>query len=156
MPKRFLGVLLAISGLAPALKAQNRAEYVGGTAAKLESGDSGSIDLTDDHYLAFYARGRKGSPGQVRVLYDHVNLVEYGQKVDRRLLLAAVISPMFLLSKQRRHFLTIGYTDEEGRQQALVFRVDKNGIRSILVGLEARTGLKVEYQDEEARKAGKG
>lgn len=161
MPKRLGGILvaemaLAVSVLTPNANAQNRVEYVGGTAAKIESGDSGSIELTDDHYLAFYTRGRKGAPGQVRVPYDHVNLLEYGQKVDRRLLMAVVISPMFLLSKQRKHFLTIGYTDEEGRQQALVFRVDKNAIRPVLVSLEARTGLKVEYQDEDARKAGKG
>jgi hypothetical protein len=38
----------------------------------------------------------------------------------------------------------------------MVFRVDKNGIRAMLVGLEARTGQKVQYQDPEARKAGKG
>ena len=42
------------------------------------------------------------------------------------------------------------------RDQAMVFRVDKNGIRALLVGLEARTGQKVQYQDPEARKAGKG
>jgi hypothetical protein len=63
---------------------------------------------------------------------------------------------VFLLAKTRKHFLTVGYTDDDGRQQALVFRVDKNGIRALLVGLEARTGLKVQYQDPEARKAGKG
>jgi hypothetical protein len=38
----------------------------------------------------------------------------------------------------------------------MLFRVDKNSIRAALVSLEARTGLKVQYQDEEARKAGKG
>jgi hypothetical protein len=37
-----------------------------------------------------------------------------------------------------------------------VFRVDKSDIRATLVSLEARTGLRVEYQDPEARKAGKG
>ena len=36
----------------------------------------------------------------------------------------------------------------------MVFRVDKNAIRPALVALEARTGLKVKYQDQEARKAG--
>lgn len=102
------------------LLAQSRAEYVGGTASALASGSGGSIELTDQRYLAFYTKG-----GQVRVAYDRVNLLEYGQKVDRRLLAAVVISPMFLLSKSRKHFLTIGYTDEEGQQQALVFRVDK-------------------------------
>ena len=133
------------------LLAQSRAEYVGGTASALTSGSGGSIDVSDQRYLGFYTKR-----GQVRVAYDRVNLLEYGQKVDRRLLAAVVISPMFLLSKSRKHFLTIGYMDEDGKQQALIFRVDKGSIRSALVSLEARTGLKVQYQDEEARKAGKG
>ena len=133
------------------LLAQGRAEYVGGTASALTSGSGGSIELSDQRYLGFYTKR-----GQVRVAYERVNLLEYGQKVDRRLLAAVVISPMFLLSKSRKHFLTIGYMDEDGKQQALIFRVDKGSIRSALVSLEARTGLKVQYQDEEARKAGKG
>ncbi len=142
----FLSVLLLLLPLA-----QSRAEYVGGTVPALASGSGGSVEISDDHYLAFYSKG-----AQVRVPYDHINLIEYGQKVDRRLLMAVVISPVFLLAKTRKHFLTVGYTDDNGRQQALVFRLDKNGIRPTLAGLEARTGLKVEYQDPEARKAGKG
>ncbi len=148
----FLGVLfLASSFLAQSVLAQSRAEYVGGTAGALTSGNAGLIELSDQHFFAFYTKH-----GQVRVAYDRVNLLEYGQKVDRRLLAAVVISPIFLLGKSRKHFLTVGYMDEEGKQQALIFRVDKNGIRTALVSLEARTGLKIQYQDEEARKAGKG
>jgi len=143
--------MVSVLGWPIPVLAQGHAEYVGGTAASLASGSQGAIDLSDEHYFAFYTKH-----GQVRVPYERVNLLEYGQKADRRLLMALVISPMFLLSKQRKHFLTLGYMDPDGKQQALVFRVDKNGIRSTLVGLEARTGLKVQYQDEEARKAGKG
>jgi hypothetical protein len=62
---------------------------------------------------------------------------------------------MLLLSKKRSHFLTVGFTDEQGKQQALVFQLDKNDVRAVLAGLEARTGLKVQHQDDEARK-GKG
>ena len=144
-------VFILIAALASAAVAQNRAEYVGGTATKLESGASGSLDTSDPHYFAFYAKKTN-----LRVPYDRVDLLEYGQKVDRRLLMAAVISPMFLLSKSRKHYLTVGYVDEDGNHQALVFRVDKNGIRPALVSLEARTGLRIQYQDEEARKAGRG
>jgi hypothetical protein len=61
-----------------------------------------------------------------------------------------------MLSKTRKHFLTIGYTDDEGKQQALVFEVDKHGVRAALASLEARTGRRIEFQDEEARKAGRG
>ncbi len=141
-------VVLLMAVLVPGY-AQTRVDYVGGTTAEVRSGETGRIELSDDRYFAFYA-----SKGQMRVPYARVNLLEYGQQVDRRLALAVVVSPMFLLSKSRRHFLTVGYTDERGMQQAMVFRVDKNSIRAALVALEARTGLNVQYQDMEARKAG--
>ena len=63
---------------------------------------------------------------------------------------------MLILSKKRKHFLTLGFKDDEGRQQALVFVVDKNDIRTVLASLEARTGVQVEFQDQEARKQGRG
>jgi hypothetical protein len=143
--------LILLSLLCIGLRGQSRAEYVGGTAAKLESGASGAIQVTDEHYFAFYTK-----KAQVRVAYDQINELQYGQKVDRRLLMAVVISPVFLLSKKRKHFLTVGYTDEEGHHQALVFQVDKNDIRAVLASLEARTGVRIQYQDEDARKAGHG
>lgn len=148
VPIRVLALLLAGSALA---SAQSRAEYVGGTSAQFGSGAAGTLQVGDDRYFAFYSK-----KASVRVPYEHINLIEYGQQVDRRWALAILISPALLLSKSRRHFLTVGYEDDQGRQQALVFRVDKSGIRAALVSLEARTGLKVQYQDEEARKAGKG
>ena len=130
------------------MAAQTRVEYIGGTAPQLAAGLQGSIALADERYLAIYA-----GKTQARVAYDRVNLIEYGQQADRRLALALVISPVFLLSKSRKHFLTIGYAGEDGKQQAMVFRVDKNSIRPTLAALEARTGLKIQYQDEQARKA---
>ncbi len=143
-------IVLLAAALAVCVNAQGRVEYVGGTAS-IESGASGSIEVTDEHYFAFYTKKT-----QVRVPYTRIDLLEYGQKVDRRLLMAVVISPMFLLSKKRKHFLSVGFVDDQGNHQALVFRVDKNDIRATLVSLEARTGLRVQYQDEEARKAGHG
>lgn len=140
-----VALALAISSA----KAQANVEYVGGTTLLLRQGASARIDLSDDRYVAFYA-GKQ----QMRIAYDRVNLLEYGQQVDRRLVLALVVSPVFLLSKTRKHFLTIGFEDEAGRQQAVVFRVDKGGIRAVLAALEARTGRRIAYQDQEARKAG--
>jgi len=143
--------MIVMPSVAVTASAETHAEYVGGTAENLASGRSGTMELADGKYFAFYLKD-----AQVRVAYSQINLLEYGQKVDRRLALAVVISPMFLLSKSRKHFLTLGYTGDDGNQQALVFRVDKGDIRAVLAALEARTGLKVQYQDVEARKAGKG
>ena len=70
--------------------------------------------------------------------------------------LGRAFSPLFLLVKKREHFLTVGYSDDENHQQAMVFKVSKDDIRTVLVSLEARTGRRVEFQDDDARKGGKG
>ena len=128
-----------------------RATYVGGTVAALSARADGSIDTTDQENFVFQAKS-----STIQVPYAKINLLEYGQKVNRRYAMAVLVSPVLLLSKARKHFLTVAYTDPEGRQQALVFQVNKDDVRSVLVALEVKTGLKVQFQDEEARKAGKG
>ncbi|MBV8810297.1 MAG: hypothetical protein JO033_16635 [Acidobacteriaceae bacterium] len=134
-----------------ASRSGSRAEYIGGTRADIPANSSGDIEVSDKVYFIFVS-GKM----QVRVPYERINLLEYGQKVDRRILAAVVISPLFLLAKKRKHFLTVGFQDNDGQQQAMVFQVDKNDVRLTLVALEARTGQQVQYQDEEARIAGKG
>ena len=128
-----------------------RAQYIGGTVAGLPSKSEGNINTTGEDVLLF--RGKNAS---VRIPYDKINTLEYGQRVSRRYAEAILISPFLLLAKKRRHFLTVGYTDEQGHQQAMVFELPKSVVRQMLVSLEAKTGRRVEYQDEEARKAGKG
>jgi hypothetical protein len=151
---RFMVCALAVAlGPAPLLAGGrgDHVEYVGGTLAELHNSSSGVIDVTGNQYFRFETRSTL-----VEVPYESINVLEYGQNADRRFLLAAAISPLFLLSKKRTHFLTVGYADDGGHQQALVFRVAKGDIRAVLASLEARTGRKVEYQDPEARKRGKG
>lgn len=148
---RYLFIVVFAASLWAGHSVGARAEYVGGTRADIRNGSGGSIEAIDEQYFVFYSKGIS-----LRIPYDKIQAVEYGQKVGRRYLMAVLISPVFVLSKSRQHFLTVGYTDDNGREQALIFRVDKDHIRSILVSLEARTGRKVEYQDVEARKAGKG
>ena len=149
-------LLILMSGdvLPPLLLAGDpggRAQYIGGTVAALPSKSEGRLDMTDEEALLF--RTKQAS---VRIPYSKINTLEYGQRVNRRYVEAILISPLLLLAKKRKHFLTVGYTDEQGRQQALVFQVDKGAVRSVLVSLEAKTGRKIEFQDEDARKAGKG
>lgn len=128
-----------------------RAEYLGGTLASMEEGTGGGIDTTDDACFIFSNRH-----AAIRIPWNRINLIEYGQRVNRRYAMAVLISPILLLAKKRTHFLTVGFADDSGKEQAMIFRVEKNAIRRVLVSLEARTGRKVEFQDEEARKAGKG
>jgi hypothetical protein len=128
-----------------------RAQYVGGTVANLPSKSEGNINTTDEVVLLFRTK-----QATVRIPYSKIDTIEYGQRVSRRFVEAVLVSPLLLLAKKRKHFLTVGYTDEEGHRQAMVFQLDKGAVRAVLVSLEAKTGRKIEFQDEEARKAGKG
>lgn len=141
-----LGTGLALAG-APG----GRVEYIGGTVEALTMKADGRMNTADGEKLVVQFRNQAFT-----VPFESINQLEYGQKVDRRYLSAVLISPLFLLAKSRKHFLTVGYQDAAGRQQAMIFRVAKGDIRALLVTLEARTGRKVIFQDEEARKAGKG
>lgn len=125
--------------------------YIGGTVPTLKEGTEGRSSAQDEKVFVFTYKG-----GELKVPYERVNDLEYGQKAGRRLGLAIAISPLALFSKKRRHYLTIGYQDENDKQQAAVFELGKNVVRVTLASLEARTGRKIEYQDEEARKSGKG
>lgn len=148
---RCLAAWLAATPLLGAGQEGGRAHYVGGTVSGLRHNTSGIIVTTDERLFVFAS-----SKARVQIPYDRINLLEYGQQASRRYALGVAVSPLLLMSKKRRHFLTVGYRDEAGQQQAMVFEVDKNHIRGVLAALEARTGRRVEYQDEEARKAGRG
>jgi hypothetical protein len=127
------------------------ARVVGGTVAGLASKKDGRMELTGKDSLIFLGDGVKLS-----IPFDNIHTLEYGQRVTRRYAEAILISPVLLLAKSRKHFVTVGYMDEQGSRQALVFQLGKGDIRAVLAGLEAKTGRRVEFQDEEARKSGKG
>ena len=143
LPVCGLVLTLAIDAAPPGFRAQ----FVGGTLAGVSATSSARLDLSAHEALVFQCRD-----AELRIAYNKVNTLEYGQNVSRRYAAAVLISPVLLLSKSRKHFVTIGYVDPEGQQQALVFRVEKGDIRSVLASLEARTGRRVEYLDDEARK----
>jgi len=125
--------------------------YVGGTIESIKAGAEGTSSTQDEKVFTFESK-----EGKIAIPYDKINDLEYGQKAGRRLGLALTISPWLLLSKKRKHFLTIGFTDANEKQQAGVFELGKDIVRVTLVSLEARSGKKVEYQDDEARKSGLG
>jgi hypothetical protein len=56
-----------------------------------------------------------------------------------------------LLSKARKHYVTLSYKDADGAGQAAVFEFDKNDIRSVLAVFKTKTGKEITYQDDDAR-----
>jgi len=63
------------------------------------------------------------------------------------------IGLLSLMSKKRKHYVTIGYYDDAGKEQVAVFELGKELPRTVLPILEARSGKQVVDQDKEERKA---
>ena len=144
-------LVLVLIGTSFAGLGSDKTKYIGGTVSSIKEGDEGKSSAKDPKVFVFEA-----GKNRLEIPYDKVDSMEYGQKAGRRVGVAFVVNPLFIFSKKRRHFLTLGYTDADGKQQAAVFELGKDVIRVTLATMEARTGRKIEYQDEEARKAGKG
>jgi hypothetical protein len=143
--------LLAFESLAFAGLGSDKTAYVGGTENQIKEGTEGKSSAKDDKIFLFDYKH-----GALKIPYDQVDDLEYGQKAGRRLGVAIMVTPLALFSKKRKHYLTIGWKDEQDKQHAAVLELGKSVIRTTIATLEARTGKKVDYQDDEARKSGMG
>jgi hypothetical protein len=144
-----LGVLFVLNIPAEAGLNSKKTMYVGGTVTSIKEATEGTSSTNDEKVFLFTFKD-----GKLEVPYDRINDLEYGQKAGRRIGMAIVISPWLLFSKKRKHFLTVGFKDENDKQQAAVFELGKDIVRTTLASMEARTGKKIDYQDDEARKSG--
>lgn len=120
--------------------------YVGGSE-KIDEGSEGSASIENEKEFVFEYSG-----GQLVIPYDKVTDLEYGQQAGHRIGVS-IAMPLALLSKKRRHFLTIGWKDEKNEQHAAVFELGKGIVKSTISTIEAKTGKKVDYQDDDARKS---
>ena len=155
-----LAAVLAVASHVSALD-KCKAAYVGGTLAQFpypSDHTEGCLDFSDASHLVFTA-GRNATEGRrVRIAYANIQDLEFGQKVSRRVATtmsaAALAGPMALLTRptSRHHYLTITFLDEERRNQVVILELGKDIVRSTLSTLEARSGKRIECQDEEARK----
>jgi hypothetical protein len=136
------------------------AMYVGGTVKGVEEKTMGILDVSGEKAAVFKSEKRDATLFEIP--FSKVTSLSYGQHAGRRVgstiawgvTTLGVAALPILFSKKRRHYLTIEYQDDQGNAQAAILELGKNTIRVSLKTLEVRTGKKVEYEDEEARKAG--
>lgn len=148
-------VILAFATASVLAVGGKKAQYVGGTITSIPEKAEGPLDTKNEAAALVFAPDKKGvSP--LSIPYTSITGIEYGQKAGRRVGVAILVSPLALFSKKRKHFLTLNYTDTAGKEQAVVLELGKDIIRTTLTIVETRSGKPIEYQDEEARKAGRG
>jgi hypothetical protein len=163
MKKTISALLLAILLIPSAAFAglgSKKAQYVGGTLTGYKEGIEGGLDASDSMKLVF--QPDEGEVLSYAMPYANITGLAYGQHAGRRVgaTIALGVTTMgigalpVLFSKKRRHYLTLSFKNAEGKDEAIVFQLGKDVTRSMLATLQARTGKKVEYEEDEARKSG--
>jgi hypothetical protein len=128
-----------------------KAAYMGGTWVQFTQGIEGKLDVSDEGRARFVPSKKGLQPGEI--VYAKVTSLEYGQKTGRRIGLTVLTGAWpLLLSKKRKHYLTIGFAGDDGKSQAVVLELGKDITRGMLITFETRTGKKIEYETEDARK----
>jgi hypothetical protein len=150
--KRSLSLLLILSFLwtpmAAAAVRGKSARYVGGTLSAFKDAVNGTWDMAESEVVFTADKGG----GKVSIPYAKIESIEYGQKVGRRVGAALVVSPLFLFSKKRKHFVSISFLDADGKKQGAVFELAKNTVKESVTALESKSGKKVEYESDDAKK----
>jgi hypothetical protein len=140
-------ISVGLTGVARAVDS-DKAAYVGGTLSSLKEKAEGKFATSSEAEILFEAGGK----GSIAIPYADISSLEYGQKAGRRVAVGILVNPLALLSKKRNHFLTITYKDQAGKDQAGVFELGKDIVRTTLKILEVRTSKEIEFQDSEACK----
>ena len=141
---------------------EESAQYVGGTVTAIPQQTTGELLTDDENILSFtWQKGGQSGGGEWRIPYKRVTYLGYGQHSGRRVgsttalaLATGGASLPVMWSKKRRHYITLSFKDDQGKAQTAIFLVGKKAILTLPKILEIRTGVKLQYEDEEAKKVG--
>ena len=155
MFKQFIASAVCVTLMSSSLMAGvggKKAVYRGGTIG-IEQDHEGGVILGQTEMTY------QGKAQALRIPYDKVTSIEYGQKAGRRVgaTIALGVTTLglgalpVLFSKKRKHMVTLAWTGAEGKNEAAVFEFGKDIIRQTLTVLEARSGKQVEYESADAK-----
>jgi hypothetical protein len=148
--QRVSGASLILALLNPCLAAVRgeKAAYLGGTA-NIPKDVRGTFDFSD-----LYGSWRyQYQGGEFRLSYKRITGLEYGDKVGHRIgaslaLGLTVLNPILALavafSHKEKHYLTVGYTQENGQPGVLVFELPKANAWTTVRTFENLTGKRAE------------
>ena len=121
------------------------AEYFAATPAgqkKAEAGIKGTLVFDADTKKVVFLDS-KGTAA-LSVGYDAIQGMQYEKTSQPRYVAAVLISPAFLLTHSRKHYLTIGYKDASGEAHSAIVRLNKGNARQAVATAGTQTGKSVE------------
>jgi hypothetical protein len=88
-----------------------------------------------------------GSPA-ITIDYSKIKAITYERSSKPRYAAAVLVSPLFLLSHSKKHYMTFQYAGENSEGKYAIVQLDKGNAREAVACAEAQTGVKVEQVEE--------
>ena len=126
-----------------------RAEYMKATSSgqkKAEPAIKGDLCFDTNKKKVEFRCGERVPAFSIS--YESIKSLLYEQAAKPRYTEAVLISPLFLLSHAKKHFLTIQYTDSTGASQFVIVHLDKKNAREAIAAAESQTGKSIERVEE--------
>lgn len=140
---------LLCSNLCAAANEFNHAEYFQATTngqKKTGAPVKGTLSFNVEKKSIDFLDEKGGSAFTIG--FDAVKTMLYEQSAKPRYAEAVLISPLFLLSHSKKHYLTIQYTAPDGAGQYVIVHLDKKNAQDAVAAAEAATGKRVERVEE--------
>jgi hypothetical protein len=151
----FVGAVLLVCSIAPARDTSNnannfdRAEYMQATATgqkKAAPAVKGTLSFDAEKRSVDFLDQKRAPAFSIK--FESIKAILYEQTSKPRYAEAILISPLFIFSHSKKHFLTIQYTDTAGVGQFVIVHLDKKNAREVVAAAEAQTGKRVERVEE--------
>lgn len=128
----------------------NKAEYLPATSGgQIKAGNpvKGTLFFNNDQKAVNFLQESGSSVLDIK--YDAIKGMTYEKASKPRYAEAVLVSPLFLLSHAKKHYLTFQYTDPVSNEgKYAIVHLDKKNAREAVACAEAQTGKKVEQVEE--------
>jgi hypothetical protein len=124
------------------------AEYFAAPAGqkKVEAGVKGTL-VFDPNTKKVEFLNPKAAPA-FTIDYDAIHAMQYERTVQPRYVAAVLISPVFVLTRSKKHYLTIEYNDQSGEAHSVIVRLNKKNARRAIATVTEQTSKSVEQIEE--------
>jgi hypothetical protein len=127
----------------------DHAELFGGTSTgqkKAGGSTKGALVFDREKKIIEFEANKGGEV--VSIPYAQVKSLLCEQASKPRYTEAVLISPMFLLTHSKKHYLTIQYTDANRAGQFAIVLLDKKNAKRAVAAAQAETGKNVDRAEE--------
>lgn len=123
----------------------NKAEYLVATATgQVKAGTPVKGTLFFDNEKKTVSFLQESGSSILDIKYDNIKNITYEKSSKPRYAEAVLISPLFLLSNSKKHYLTFQYDDATGQGKYAIVHLDKKNAQEAVACAEAQTGKRVE------------